>query len=274
LQDVVGAQIGFCPVKTEKETAGRGVCAIIPTYNNAGTLADVVKRTLVYCPDVIVVDDGSTDDTARVLVGFGDRITVCTHKSNRGKGQALLTGFRQAAKAGMAAVVTLDSDGQHDPGDIPLLVARHMESPSAIIVGSRDIQARNMPGKNTFANRFSNFWFRLQTGVALPDTQTGFRLYPLKAIYGGRFLTSRYEAELELLVLASWHGVEILPCPVQVYYPPEGERVTHFRPFMDFARISVLNTVLCFLAVVYGMPLRAGRWFSGLLSKKTGGNGK
>lgn len=111
-----------------------------------------------------------------------------------------------------------------------------------------------MPGGNTFANKFSNFWFTVQTFKRLPDTQTGYRLYPLHKLSGTRLITSRYEAELELLVFAAWRGVELVSVPVRVYYPPEGERVTHFRPTADFARISVLNTVLCFLAVVYGWP--------------------
>ena len=112
---------------------------------------------------------------------------------------------------------------------------------------------------SNFANKFSNFWFYVQTGKALEDTQTGYRLYPLHKLYGVGLLTSRYEAELELLVFASWHGVELVSIPVNVYYPPREERVSHFRPGKDFARISVLNTVLCFLAVVYGLPLRLGR---------------
>ena len=120
-----------------------------------------------------------------------------------------------------------------------------------------------MPGGNTFANRFSNFWFTIQTGIRLPDTQTGFRLYPLKRLSGTRFVTSRYEAELELLVFAAWAGVELVSVPVRVFYPSQEERVTHFRPVADFARISVLNTVLCFLAVVYGWPREYGALFPG-----------
>ena len=106
-----------------------------------------------------------------------------------------------------------------------------------------------------FANNFANFWFFVETLHAIPDTQTGFRLYPLKKLYGYKLLTSRYEAELELIVFASWHGVKIHSIPVDVYYPPKEERVSHFRPGPDFFRISVLNTVLCCLAVVYGLPL-------------------
>ena len=112
-----------------------------------------------------------------------------------------------------------------------------------------------MPRQNTFANRFSNFWFRLQTAQKLDDTQSGFRIYPLESLYGMRLVTSRYEAELELLVFAAWHGVSVKGVPVRVWYAPEGERVSHFRPFWDFFRISVLNTILCFGALLVGLPL-------------------
>ena len=125
-----------------------------------------------------------------------------------------------------------------------------------MLVGSRNLRMENMPGGNTFANKFSNFWFRLQTGVNLPDTQSGFRLYQLNRIGKLHLLTSRYEAELELLVFLCWKGVQMRPVGIRVYYPPEGERVTHFRPFWDFFRISVLNTVLCVFALFYGLPSR------------------
>lgn len=103
-----------------------------------------------------------------------------------------------------------------------------------------------MPGTNTFANKFSNFWFAVQTGIRLPDTQTGMRIYPLQRLHGLSLLTSRYEAELELLVFAAWSNEKIIPVPVRVYYPSAEERISHFRPAYDFTRISILNTFLCF----------------------------
>ena len=123
-----------------------------------------------------------------------------------------------------------------------------------MIVGSRNLKQDNMPGKNTFANKFSNFWFRVQTGIDLPDTQTGYRLYPLKNMPCLALLTYRYEAELELLVFSAWRGTDLVPIKVNVIYPED--RVTHFRPFWDFFRITVLNTILCIVALVYGWPSR------------------
>lgn len=229
-------------------------CVIIPVYNNAGTVKDVVQRALKFCKDVIVVDDGSTDGSSDSLSGLG--AVVVRYEKNRGKGYALKTGFKAAKDRGFERAITIDADGQHFPEDIPAFVKAAKEHPDAMLVGSRNLRMENMPGGNTFANNFSNFWFRLQTGVKLPDTQSGFRLYQLNRIGRLRFLTCRYEAELELLVFQCWKGVPMIPVGIRVYYPPEGERVTHFRPFGDFFRISVLNTVLCILALVYGLPSR------------------
>lgn len=232
-------------------------CVIVPVYNNAGTIKDVVQRTLKFCGDVIVVDDGSTDGSSDSLEDLG--VVVVRYEKNRGKGYALKTGFKEAKARGFERAITIDADGQHYPEDIPVFASKAREHPDAILVGSRNLRMENMPGGNTFANKFSNFWFRLQTGVNLPDTQSGFRLYQLNHIGALHFLTYRYEAELELLVFQCWKGVRMRPVGIRVYYPPEGERVTHFRPFRDFFRISVLNTVLCVLALFYGLPSRLFR---------------
>lgn len=276
-----------------KELAGqkktlreRGVCVVIPTYNNGRTIGHVVEETLAQCDDVIVVDDGSTDGTQKVLEGMANAlqhegeprqgVTLVTLPKNQGKGMALKQGFKRALDMGFAYAITLDGDGQHFPEDIATLLKANQAHPGALIVGKRIEVEENKPSATAaeesrqrkgsrFANRFSNFWFWVQTGRWLDDTQTGYRLYPLHRLYGLSLLTARYEAELELLVMASWHGVELVQTPVKVYYPPQEERVSHFRPGMDFLRISVLNTVLCLLAVVYGLPLRLFRAIASLL---------
>ena len=224
-------------------------CILIPTYNNASTVGDVVGRCLPLGLPVMVVDDGSTDSTAGVLAGIPG-IQVLRHPRNRGKGRALKTGLGAARKEGFRYAVTLDADGQHFPEDIPALLA--VQAPRTLSVGSRNLRAEGMPGGNTFANKFSNFWFTLQTLRRLPDTQTGFRLYPLEDLPWTGLLTSRYEAELTLLVFSAWRSLSLKPVPVRVAYPED--RVSHFRPVRDFLRISLLNTVLCILAVCYGYP--------------------
>ena len=248
------------PEVNVKETLkARGICVIIPTFNNAGTLEHVVLSALDYCGDVIVVNDGSTDDTYEILQRIAG-ITIVSYNTNRGKGYALKKGFQKAQSLGLAYAITMDADGQHLASDIPLLLQANKEHPGALIVGERALEGVQRSKGSVFANKFSNFWFYVQTGRHLPDTQTGYRLYPLRKLYGLSLLTSRYEAELELLVFASWHGVQLVSTPIHVYYPPKEERVSHFRPKKDFLRISVLNTILCFLAIVYGLPLRVIRW--------------
>ena len=238
----------------------RGICVIIPTYNNAGTIVGVVEQSLKQCLDVIVVCDGCTDNTIELLHAMECPPVVIELTRNGGKGHALREGFRYALKAGFAYAITIDGDGQHYPEDIATLLEANISHPGALIVGERkglDKVERSKGSK--FANTFSNFWFFVQTGHYLKDTQTGYRLYPLKKLYGLSLLTSRYEAELELMVFASWNGVKLVSKPVNVYYPPQEERVSHFRPGKDFARITILNMVLCLLSIVYGLPLNASR---------------
>lgn len=233
------------------------VCAVIPTYQNAKTLLQVVADVHRVVDTVFVVDDGSNDGTATLLdkaTGNERPEKVLTHPKNCGKGAALKTGLTYARQQGFRYAVTVDADGQHRADDIPALLKAVEEEPDALAIGSRGLQHENMPAKSTFANRFSNFWFALQTLQRLPDTQSGLRVYPLRRLHGLRWMSARYEAELTLLVFSAWAGVKLLPVPVSVYYPPRDQRVTHFRPGRDFTRISVLNTLLCFLMVVYGWP--------------------
>ena len=247
-------------MESKQTRRDRGICVVIPTYNNAGTIADVVHRTLTHCLDVIVVCDGSTDGTLEILQQI-EGITVVSCAKNAGKGYALKQGFKKALEMGFAYAITLDADGQHFPEDIPHMLRANQKHPGALIVGQRkDLDKAERSAGSKFANAFANFWFAIQTGHRLKDTQTGFRLYPLKKLYGLSLLTSRYEAELELLVFASWHGVKLVSTPINVYYPKPEDRVSHFRPYADFSRIFVLNTVLCVLAVVYGLPLAIWRF--------------
>ena len=233
-------------------------CVIVPTYNNAHTLQAVIDDVLQYVADVIVVNDGATDATSDIL-DSNTRITVISYHTNRGKGYALKQGFKKAAAMGFRYAITIDSDGQHQSSDISLFLDKIQQYPDSLIVGSRLLRQANMPGGNTFANKFSNFWYKLQTGINLPDTQSGFRLYPLNKIARMHFITNRYESELEMLVRAAWRGINVCDVAISVYYPPLGERVSHFRPFWDFFRISVLNTFFTILAFVYAYPVK---WIS------------
>lgn len=241
----------------EKESLNDSdICIVIPTFNNEKTIASIIKRTLRFTYQIIIIDDGCTDRTHEQLSPYLDKIIIIKNKRNRGKGYALKIGLLKSQAMGFRYVITLDADGQHYPEDIPLFVEKIKKYPDTLIIGSRTLQNDNMSRNSTFANRFSNFWFYIQTGKKLPDTQTGFRLYPLRKIKYLKLLTAKYEAELELLVFCAWHDIKIHPISIRVYYPPKSERVSHFRPFTDFARISILNTVLCIATVIYGIPLR------------------
>ncbi len=238
----------------ETRKGAKHLCVIIPTYNNVGTIRQVIEDVSQYGLPVIVVDDGSTDGTSEVLSSLSEKIRPVSYQPNRGKGHALVAGFRRAKEEGFTHAITIDADGQHFANDLPVFLQQLDSCDDTIVVGMRNLTEENMPRQNTFANRFSNFWFRLQTGIDLPDTQSGYRLYTLASLRGLRLITSRYEAELELLVFAAWAGTRIISVPVKVYYPPAEERVSHFRPVYDFVRISILNTVLCVAALVYGYP--------------------
>ncbi|HQY10791.1 MAG TPA: DUF2062 domain-containing protein [Ferruginibacter sp.] len=228
-------------------------CVIIPTYNNAATLAGVIEDTAGYCNHIIVVNDGSTDDTASIVNSF-PFVQFVSYEKNMGKGWALRKAFRYAMDKGYKYAITIDSDGQHFAKDLPLFFDKAEENPRAIIIGARNMNQESVPGGSSFGNKFSNFWFKVETGISSPDTQSGYRLYPLEPLQKMRFFTRKYEFEIEVLVRAAWKGVGVESVPVPVYYAPKEERVSHFRPFKDFFRISVLNTLLVLIAFLYIKP--------------------
>jgi glycosyltransferase involved in cell wall biosynthesis len=238
-------------------------CVIIPTYNNASTLGKVIDDVLRYTDRVIVVNDGSTDNTADVLSRYESLCMIIHQKKNRGKGFALRTAFRYARARGFRYAVTIDSDGQHLASDLPAFMRKLAEEPNAIIIGARDMNQDGIPKKSSFGNAFSNFWFHFETGKKLTDTQSGYRLYPLDHVGVKRYFTSKYEFEIEVIVRATWNGIGVAQVPIRVIYHDDEERVSHFRPFKDFSRISVLNTVLVAWTLLYVKPrnfLRALTW--------------
>ena len=228
---------------------------IVPTYNNNGTIAAVIEDLKKYASDIMVVNDGSTDNTAEILSNIKD-IQVESYPKNQGKGYALKYGLTLAYQRGYRYAITIDADGQHFADDLPVFIEHIEQKPDSLLIGARNLNADNMPGKNTFANRFSNFWYKVETGQTLSDTQSGYRLYPLGKIQNIHFFTSRYEFEVEIIVRAAWRGVNVENIPIKVYYPPVEERVSHFRPFKDFFRISILNTILVLIAFLFYHPWR------------------
>ncbi len=229
------------------------VCVLIPTYNNGKTLEQVISGVLEFTGHIIVVNDGSTDSTREIIDKF-PALAAIHFPKNKGKGCALRTGFREALKRGYTHAITIDSDGQHRPEDLPVFIEKMENHPDALILGARNLNQDGIPGGTTFGNQFSNFWMWVETGYRLPDTQSGFRLYPLEPFRHTRFFTRRFEFEIEVLVRAAWKGVPVSSVAVGVIYPPKNERVTHFRPFTDFTRISLLNSVLVILGLLFYRP--------------------
>jgi glycosyltransferase involved in cell wall biosynthesis len=230
------------------------ICVIIPTYNNGSVLAGVIEKTLSQGFHVIVVNDGSTDGTAEILSSYGSRLTTVSYPVNRGKGFALQQGFAKAYEAGFSYAVTLDSDGQHNPENIALFVEKLNETGESVIIGNRNLVAGDIPVRNTFGKRFSNFWFWIETWKKCRDTQSGFRLYPLERMVKKHFHTRRFEFETESLVRLAWDNIPVKEIDIPVVYFPKGERVSHFRPGIDFFRISILNSILVILAYLWFLP--------------------
>ncbi len=223
---------------------------VIPVYNHATTVGEVVTGSLVHSGTVLVCDDGSTD-------GSGDRAReagaeVLVHTKNQGKGAALRTLLDEAKKRGFRYAISLDADGQHLPRDIPHLVDEVKQEPGALVVGARDLEKAGAPGSSQFGRAFSNFWVWFESGERVEDSQSGFRAYPLPETLLVAGKRARYDFEVEVLLRAAWAGLPLRSVPIQVVYPPN--RVTHFRPFKDNVHISLLNTLTC-LMLLLPMPL-------------------
>ncbi len=229
-----------------------GIVVVIPTYNNEKTLRRVLDGVLEYTAQIIVVNDGSTDTTSQILNDYNglERIDFA---ANKGKGCALRAGLCRARELGYHYAISIDSDGQHYPSDLSTFVEALEEAKAPVLlIGARNMTQDSVPKKSSFGNKFSNFWFWFETGIKLEDTQSGYRAYPLLAI-PKKYYTRKFEFEIEIIVRAAWNGVAVQNIPVQVLYDP-AERVSHFRPFKDFTRISILNTVLVFLTFFYIIP--------------------
>ena len=227
-------------------------CVIIPTYNNHKTLQRVIDGVLIFTTNIIVVNDGSTDTTLEILKTYSqiEQISIAT---NQGKGNALRQGFKKALALGYNYAITIDSDGQHFPADIPVFLdALEQEKNPVLLIGNRNMSQDGIPKKSSFGNNFSNFWFWFETGIKLQDTQSGFRLYPLKFI-PKQFFTKKFEFEIEVIVRSSWNGIQVKNIPINILYD-SNERVSHFRPFKDFTRISILNTILVIITIFYIKP--------------------
>ena len=224
-------------------------CVLIPCFNHAATVAAVARAAAAQHP-VLVVDDGSTVPLPE-LPGC----KVIRLERNLGKGAALRAGLRRAAELGFTHAITMDADGQHYAEDLPKFCAVATAQPDALVVGVRDFYAAGCPTHRRRSNAVSTFWFRVETGVRLGDTQCGFRCYPLGLAQRVKTRSGRYAFELEFLVRAAWVGAPIVAVPVKCSYA-DGIRNSHFRPVKDLAHITLMNIGLVLQSWVVPPRLR------------------
>ncbi|MBF0100255.1 MAG: glycosyltransferase family 2 protein [Desulfobacterales bacterium] len=206
---------------------------LIPTYNHGGQVVNVVTEALKLNYPVIVVDDGSTDDTYEKLKHI-NTIHLIRHSLNQGKGAAFTTGFAKAVEFA-DWVITIDSDGQHSVEDVVRLVQSIPENKRPIMIGMR-VMPSHVPWTSRFGRKFSNFWVWVSGGPKLSDSQSGFRIYPIPEAIHLEVQAKRYQFEVEVLVKANRQHIPVIEIPVRVNYPEQ--RISHFRPLMDFIRNS------------------------------------
>ena len=213
---------------------------VIPAYNEEATIYDVVQRALNQCNKVIVIDDGSSDNTISKLDGLP--ITLIKHETNQGKAASLWDGFTAALKDDINFIITLDGDNQHAPEDISLLMEKSALHPDQIIIGARLADKSSIPAKRYYANKIANFWIAWAAGYPLSDSQSGFRLYPASLFKGLNISTSKSSSfvfESEVIIKAAQRGIYSQPVPIPAVYTANA-RPSHFRGVRDITLITLM----------------------------------
>lgn len=219
------------------------IAVIIPALNAEHTLAPVVQAARRQVADVVVIDDGSSDQTSRV--GGENGATVLRHPVNRGKGGALKTGFAWALERGFDGVITIDADGQHLPSEISQLLEARRNSGADLIIGGRAHHFHAMLPRRRLANRFSAWAIAIASGEHITDSQSGFRFYSAKLIRSVNLRSDGFSMESEVIVRAGRDGFKVLTVPIDLGFV-DGISTSHYRPIRDTLHIAftVLRTRL------------------------------
>jgi len=212
-------------------------CVIIPTYNESKTIAGLIRQVQLNGLEVIVIDDGSTDNTADIAKGCGAQ--VLRNVKNLGKGASLAKGYDFALARGFEAVISMDGDGQHSCDDLAAFIHKAESSGCAIVVGNRMSSTKQMPLLRVATNRFMSWLISLVTGQRIPDTQCGFRLVKKELLEKLKLSTSKYETESEILIQAARLGFKIESVPVRTIYSGQKSRINPFVDTLRFLRFII-----------------------------------
>ncbi len=216
------------------------IAVVIPAYNESATIRDLAIRTLKFATNLIIVDDGSTDDTIDCIKDLN--ITIIEHETNKGKSASLWDGMQRALNKGAEAIITLDGDGQHSPEDIPTILKKHDQHPNALVIAARLLNRQNAPRARLFANQFADFWVSWASGQCIYDSQSGFRLYPaavLKTVNVRHDYTRGFVFESEIIIESCRSNFPCVAVPIKSVYH-KNARPSHFRPVMDIAKIVIM----------------------------------
>lgn len=210
-------------------------CVVMPAYREAGRIGPVIRAARAQGALVLVVDDGSPDDTARVAEEAG--AVVLRHASNRGKGAALATGFQEALRRGCEVVVTLDADGQHDPCELPHFIASYRRTGIPVLIGNRMAEAAAMPWLRRTTNRFMSWLLSRWMGHYVPDTQCGYRLYRSDLLPWVTAAAQGFAAESEVLLRLAARGVRMDSVRIRTIYGSEKSKIRPVRDTWRFIRM-------------------------------------
>ena len=213
------------------------VCVVIPTYNESKTIAGLIQQARSLGFEVVVIDDGSSDNTADIAATC--KAQVLRNVKNLGKGAALAKGYNFALAQGFDAVISMDGDGQHSCADLAVFMRKAESSGCGVIVGNRMAIIKQMPWLRVATNRFMSRLISKITGQYIPDTQCGFRLIKKDLLRKLNLSTSKYETESEILIQAARLGFKIESVPVRTIYSGQKSRINPFVDSLRFLRFII-----------------------------------